>query len=569
MKISSIDKNIKSILSSNYYTIPRFQRHYSWNEENIYDFWNDTIVDSDSDYFIGSIVVFESGADRYGIVDGQQRLSTITMVLCALRNAFAKEGESGLAQAVHQLIERPDIDNKTRFVLQTETSFPYFQEHIQKFGKPSMQPKVGEEEKDIAAAFERISKYIEDTVNSVKINPSLKQDKKAHEIQEKLVGIRDKILNLKVIFVQLDNEDDAYTIFETLNTRGKDLNVADLVKAYLTHWIPTKNAGVDTPKLLWNQVVETIEESSADLDIVVFIHHYWLSTHDYTTVKKLYKEIRKNIKKTNAKEFLDQLVNDSKIYREIHEVSFAKWKLEEQQIKDSLDAFTVFRIRQQVPMILSVMRDYRAGLLKKKDVQEILAAIEDFHFIFTAVTSQRSSGGISQMYASAAKILACSEKPDGRIKVLKDLRSKLKKKMPSFDEFIVDFREIKYSDYFTKQKKLVQYILCHAHRDCNPGISCDYSRMTIEHLASQNQPVGSSTDKEHIAQLGNLILVPDKLNSTKLGNKTFTEKRKILIDNKVSIDEIIQKASSWGNAEIDARTAFLADLAYNKIWKIH
>ena len=88
MKIDSSDKNIKSLLSANYYKIPRFQRPYSWTQENISDFWTDTIVDSDTDYFIGSIVVFDAGNDTFGIVDGQQRLSTITMVLCAIRNSL-------------------------------------------------------------------------------------------------------------------------------------------------------------------------------------------------------------------------------------------------------------------------------------------------------------------------------------------------------------------------------------------------------------------------------------------------------------------------------------------------
>src|SRR4030042_2521699 len=122
MKINSIDKNIKAVLSANYYKIPRFQRPYSWTQENISDFWIDTIVDSETDYFIGSIVVFDAGNDSFGIVDGQQRVSTVSMVLCALRNTLHTEGLQGLAQAVHQLIERADIDNKPRFVLSTESS---------------------------------------------------------------------------------------------------------------------------------------------------------------------------------------------------------------------------------------------------------------------------------------------------------------------------------------------------------------------------------------------------------------------------------------------------------------
>lgn len=81
MNISSIDKTIRTDLKSSYYKIPRFQRPYSWEREHIEDFWNDSIRESSGDYFIGSMVVYEMSTDTYGVVDGQQRLTTITMLL--------------------------------------------------------------------------------------------------------------------------------------------------------------------------------------------------------------------------------------------------------------------------------------------------------------------------------------------------------------------------------------------------------------------------------------------------------------------------------------------------------
>lgn len=567
MKINSIDKNIKNVLSASYYRIPRFQRPYSWTQENISDFWIDIIVDSESDYFIGSIVVFDAGNDTFGIVDGQQRLSTITMVLCALRNTLEAEGFQGLAKAVHQLIERPDINNKPRFVLSTESSFPYFQEYIQKYGEPEVQVQAGEEEKDIENTFNQIKQYIDDTVKSIKNDPTLNEDGKNKRIQEKLISIRDKLLNLKIIFIELDNEDNAYTIFETLNTRGKDLNVADLVKALITRLLPAKNPNVDTAKIRWEQVLNTIEGSSADIDVVGFLHHYWLSKYDYTTVKKLFKEIKKRIKKNDAQSFLDELVRDSKTYREIHETSYANWKIEQQRIRDALDAFTLFRIRQQVPIVLSVMRDYKAGELKKKEVERILTCIENFHFIFTAITSQRSSGGISQMYALSARALVHETTRDKNLEVLKDLEGKLIKRVPIYQEFEANFGEIKYSDDYTKQKKLVQYILRRVHEYYNAGIAADYDKMTIEHISPQGDSGIGSVDNEHMAKLGNLILVPQGLNE-KLSNKPFSEKKGILADNSIKVDDILNSKSSWTNAEIDERTVSLAKLAYEKIWRL-
>jgi uncharacterized protein with ParB-like and HNH nuclease domain len=68
MKIESTDQDIRNLLSSGYYRIPRFQRPYSWTTENIQDFWDDIVINRPSDYFIGSMVAFKEGNQRYGVV---------------------------------------------------------------------------------------------------------------------------------------------------------------------------------------------------------------------------------------------------------------------------------------------------------------------------------------------------------------------------------------------------------------------------------------------------------------------------------------------------------------------
>src|SRR4030042_6233456 len=122
MKINSIDRDLRELLNSAFYIIPRFQRPYSWDKENVQDFWNDAIANREDDYFIGSFVVYKIGEDSFGIVDGQQRITTITMLLCAIRDAFLVNGFVDLSEGMHGLIERKDINNRINYVLQTETS---------------------------------------------------------------------------------------------------------------------------------------------------------------------------------------------------------------------------------------------------------------------------------------------------------------------------------------------------------------------------------------------------------------------------------------------------------------
>jgi hypothetical protein len=383
-------------------------------------------------------------------------------------------------------------------------------------------------------------------------------------IKHKLVEIRDKILGLKLIYIELDNEDDAYIIFETLNTRSKELSVSDLVKNHLTKFLKPKVHGVYTTKIKWEEIVSKIEGSSTDISVDGFLHHYWLSKYDYVTIKNLFKEVKKEIKKSKAEYFINDLLFYADIYRLIHEPNLRNWKMYEKSIQNSLDALLLLRVKQQIPMVLSLLFDYEKEKLNKKNVEKTLNAIENFHFIFTAITSQRSSGGISQMYASFAKLLNNSKKKEDKIDFIYKLIRKLKDKIPSFQEFEANFKEIRYTRTYSKQKNLVKYILSRIDAHFNKGVVVDYSGMTIEHLASQSD---KKFDNETIGQLGNLILVPPELNN-KLGDSDFRDKKMILSDAKVFLDPIISGSNQWESAEIENRTIWLAQTAFNEIWSL-
>lgn len=561
MKIQSFDKSIKNIFGSNYYKIPRFQRPYSWDRDNVEEFWQDAVLESDEDYFIGSIVVFKSDEDDiYGIVDGQQRLTTITMILCALRNSFRKHDLESLSKGVHALIERKDINDKKQFILQTETSYPYLQENIQKETPAEVHAKIAEEERLLGEAFLFISNKIEETISEL---PKGKQKKE--RVRKFLTDIRDKILALKTIFIELENEEDAYMIFETLNTRGKDLRSTDLIKNHISKLYKSSNPKVDHAKLQWNQMLGILEESEEEINSDTFLHYYWLSTGEYTTLKKLYKQVRKEIKtESDAKLFLKNVLRDGVTFRELNEPSARKWHRNEVELKQTLDAINIFKVKQSTPMFLSVLREHKLGRLKFKHALEILHAIENFHFLFTAITFQRSSGGISFMYAKSARNLYLASDNAKKIEVVRDLKFKLKKRIPAYKEFELKFNDVGYSNKNTKQKKLVQYLLSKIDRHiATSGISVDYENMTIEHILPQSDKAGG----KYSEMIGNLILVDSKLNG-KLDDKPFAQKKEMMKKSGYLMDAYIAQAKEWGPKQIQERTRLLANMAYHKIWKI-
>jgi uncharacterized protein with ParB-like and HNH nuclease domain len=548
--------------------VPRFQRPYSWEKDQVYEFWQDTVIESDADYFIGSIVVYKRDGETFGIVDGQQRLTTVTIILCALRDYYKEEGFDKLANGIHVLVEKKDLNNDDQFILQTESSYPYFHEHIQKFGEPDLEVSLGSEEVNLKNSFLQIRTFIKNEIQKIKSDKQIKKTDLSVEIQNKLSEIRDKILRLKVIYIELDSEDDAYIIFETLNTRGKDLSVGDLVKNYLTKLIKAKNIGVDIPKDKWSSIRKNIESSAIDLDFDTFLVHVWLSKYAYTTTRALFKKIKNTIKAPQAKLFLDSLVNDSDIYKTIFDTQLRKWEKNDFPLKSSLDALYSFKVTQQTPMVLSIMREYNSKKLKYKYALEALTAIENFHYIFTAITSQRSSGGIASMYSIYAIKLANAKDDTEKLAVIRELKQKMKEKLQTYEEFLASFKTIKFLNDYTKQKRIIQYSLSKIDRHLNSGGNAiDYDKMTIEHIFPQNSKVAIIEDKDSVGKLGNLILVDEKTNG-RLANKDFSDKKVELLKTSVYLDDYLKSESIWNSTQINKRTETLADIAYNKVFKL-
>lgn len=568
MKIESHDRSIRELLGADYYVIPRFQRPYSWDSENVADFWNDVVVNKQADYFIGSMVVYTM-TGKLGVVDGQQRLTTIMILLSCLRNSLQTEGFTDQANGLHKLIERENIENQKEFVLQTQTSYPYFQNQVLAQEPADINAQVRNEEERIKSATEQFRRLLSELLESVNTNPALSATKKKNEKKRRLISIRDSILSLKLILVTLDSEEDAYLIFETLNTRGKDLALADLVKNQFTKLIRQKNKALDQVSINWTKIRTTIE-GKRELDTDTFIYHWWLSTQEYTAQKNIYKEFRRLlVDEKTARSFLKELETAAAQYRLIHDPDFLAWDKQLADVRASLTALNLFRVRQQVPLTLSLYRAYEDGKIKQSQLIKALAEIEKFHFIFTAVTSQRSSGGISQMYASLARTIYGVENPQAATPILKQITQKLRERVPSESEFVLQFSEIVYTAKLTKERALMKYVLGRIARSSGHPFSADLDDLTIEHLVPQSLIGQSYWDELTVGSAGNLILVTKDLNQ-KLENKPFKDKKMLLEKNgyKTMLPKEFWDANELTPDMIARRTDSLAALSYQTVWKI-
>jgi len=209
-------------LKAHFFFIPRFQRPYSWGREQVEELWEDSIQETSGEYFIGSMVVYKQSEDTRAVIDGQQRLTTLMMLLCALRDAADRHNLTSLGNGTQNFIERKDENGNDRFVLHTETSYPYLQDRVLSRDEQQIKTKAGREERAIKQAFDRVSAYVDDLVDSVVEDPTMRDDDREERLLERLKEVRDKILNLRLIFIEVGEQDEATTIFVTLNSRGLD-----------------------------------------------------------------------------------------------------------------------------------------------------------------------------------------------------------------------------------------------------------------------------------------------------------------------------------------------------------
>ena len=373
MKIEANDKAIQDIFSLGYFIIPRFQRPYSWGSEEVGSFWNDVIEKQSDNYFIGSMVVYQEKKRYFGIVDGQQRLTTITLMLAAIRNAFIKVGEPDLAKGLHSFIEKANIDNQNEFLLKSEASHPYLQNNIQSFEKFDIKFNVGDKERSLENAFNLINGKIRQAVpqldgcQPLPLFPDIKHDT-AVDILKKF---RDKVLSLKLVFIQLDNENDAYLIFETLNARGRDLTTSDLVKNLILKNIKGTNVSLDQAKESWKEMIGTFESSGDTNALDNFLVHYWCSKFNYCTDKKLYSEVTNKVADSPdaAKILLADLGINASYYSSLIRPEDVNWSKEESAIKSSLKALNLFKVKQQTAMTLALLRSYRDKKITLKKLQ--------------------------------------------------------------------------------------------------------------------------------------------------------------------------------------------------------
>lgn len=557
MKVEARNMTIDNALGKGKFIIPSYQREYDWDDENIEEFIND-IEESDvgDNYFIGHMVFNgDFNGNTFEVIDGQQRITTITILLCCIRDKFIEQDHDDLANAIHnKYLFSIDRDNNQYAILENKMPYPILQTRIQSKPKDrdnTIEPqKKGE--KRILSSYNKLLKRIA-----------------GYSIDD-LRKLRDKVLQLETIFVAATGLEDASTIFMTLNATGKDLTALDLVKNYVFSKYPTL-PHVDEPNDSWKTILQNTSGLTKDNEKDRFLNNSFASRYRKVSDSKIYKEIVKQFKSgnTNAKRFISELKEDSKIYKTIIKPEPSDFSKTDYDIYESINAIiSVFKIEVANAFLLSLIREYKKNNISKKITILALNSIEHFHFINNAICSKRSSG-YDMLYAKYAQKLFLQKTKQEKHKVIKELVEGLLKRMPDEVDYNASFdKRVYYMSEKTKQKSLVQYILSRMERRENKNaILIDIS---IEHIYPEKPDENWYTlsDSNNLMRIGNLALLDSGLNS-EIGNKSYSlKKESILKKSKIITTKKVFENAQWEEKDIIDRTQKICQYMYSEAWRM-
>lgn len=591
MKIDAINTKITNLLKDSYYCIPRFQRKFVWTEKEVCEFLKD-VNENAINYFIGSVVLYNyqkednERKDVKGIVDGQQRLTTILLILMAIKDIFTsiaektanenlKEKLSSSSRGTYKnYIKRKDDDSNVRHVVISETS-KNFLEKI--FDESSTIENISKEDKE--ALTEEENTLLSAYVNAKMYFEKLIKDYSEEEQYKILYDFREKILQLSVITVSLVDLDSAHIVFDSLNDRGKSIDAVDKTKSYLMRLLKKPSLDTDSPLHRWNKIQEKLNADRESNIFIDYMEAYVKSIIPKEISKdKLFDEIKTSIiskSTTNAESFLKNLeknvdyflstYNQRRFYN-VFNVSDDNAKC----IKKSLEALKLYNIKVHTSFLILAIREFKSQNISSKNLSTFLEKAVSFHFKYNAIHSYPGNT-LRKHYRNLVKnLLEVNQNKNNKIRTY------------NFDEIPYDisnielyngkFKEkIRFSERENSNKKIVQHVLEKVDKYfLTNSVEYEYGSMTIEHLIPQSE------NNAAIAQIGNLIYVTRDMQD-KLKDKNLKEKIKILEDNGYfnnynhrlllpKFDDISALLDDQIKI-IEDRTQKIVDLSFQKIWK--
>jgi hypothetical protein len=545
------------------YRIPRFQRDYRLTNDEWEDLWMDILAtvkaDGEPAHYVGYLVLQSADDKTFDVIDGQQRLTTISVIVLAVlknlqRLVEAKHEADANQRRLNQIqqtyvgyLDPVTLIARPKLTLNRNNN-TYFQNYLAPLGHLPRR-NLRAPEHLLRKAFEWFDRQ---AANFLKSSTGDEGKRLAQLVED----ISDRLF---FTVITVTDELNAYKVFETLNARGVRLSATDLLKNYL---FSVLDRGGETDHELrnledrWEAIVGRLQsENFPD-----FLRVHWNSRHSFARQADLFKTIRQRVTDREAVfQLLRGMEEDLDTYLALSSPEASEWSADDKVLASTLKTF---RVRQPFALLLAARRVFDAA-----DFTGLLRAIMVISLRYNVIGAY-STAEQERTYNAVAERVA-KDDLDGLGQTLQTMRS-IYVEDKAFRAAFAD-KAIRITD--ARNNRVVPFILCALERHLSGQ---DYSftsdAFNIEHVLPQNAPDGwggfSNEEADAlIYRLGNMTLMQSGANRD-AGNQGYAMKRNAYQQSGFAITcRIAEENEQWSPERIAVRQAWMADQA-TSIWRI-
>ena len=545
------------------YKIPRFQRDYSWSVEEWEDLWADieevTSETGEDSHYMGYLVLQSHDDKTFDVIDGQQRLTTLTILVLSAMRVLSGLISSGInsdqnTQRLEQIrsnyigyLDPVSLVARSKLTLNRHND-NYFQNYLVPLRDlPQRGFRASEH------SMRRASDWFEARVREMLRN---KSDADAGVLIAQLVeDVSDKLF---FTVITVSDELNAYKVFETLNARGVRLSATDLLKNYLfsvLHRDGQNSGEMDAMESRWESLVGRLgEENFPD-----YLRTFWIARKGLVRQTDLFKTIRSQVPDRAAVfQLLQSLDSDIDTYMSLISPDISGWT---GITKSAAQRLRMFSVRQPFSLLLAART-----ALTPVDFETLIQAIVIMSFRYNVIGRQQASVQ-ERTYSSVAQRIS-----RGELKTVNEILEALRPVYPTDQTFRAAFAETEIRTKQPRNRRIVRYILCKLeHNISNREYDMDADFFNIEHILPQNpSDQWDFTDLEaeaSIYRLGNMTLLNAAANRD-IGHENFEVKKPVLGLSEFAItSSVAQDYAEWNLDSVAHRQAALARRAVG-VWRI-
>jgi Protein of unknown function DUF262/Protein of unknown function (DUF1524) len=545
------------------YQIPPFQRDYSWTEKEWEDLWVDILesISGHSAHYIGYLVLQSSDDKVFDVIDGQQRLTTLSAIVLATLKNLKGLIDGGIApepnqQRLDQLrqtyigyLDPVTLTTRSKLSLNRNND-RYYQNYLVPLIDPLPQRGFRASEHLLRKAFLWFDHKVADYLKKAA------EPDKGKALAQFLDHISDSLF---FTVITVTDELNAYRVFETLNARGVRLSATDLLKNYLFSVLDRSEGHSHELKVLedrWENIVGRLgNESFPD-----FLRVHWNSRHGFMRQSELFKRIQKMIvDRQQVFNLLRDIDEDIDCYLSLTQPDSAEWS---DSCKNSAASLRLFGVRQPFALLLAARRK-----LSEKDFETLLRVCVVISFRYNIISNKTPSEQ-EQSYSKAAAGLT-----NNLYHSLAEVLEVLNAIYVADEAFTAAFAARSLRTTQARNRRLVMYILCQIEDSLSKTeLDFESKKFNLEHILPQNPQAGweQIPDDELEAlvyRLGNMTLCETGVNRS-LGNSAYAQKRPVFAESKFAVTrKIAEDHGDWTGDRIAAHQKWMAKQA-KTIWKV-